>query len=118
MMKIEKKYDLVKFAELSEIACPCGITKRAFIKESNGRCSFHIVKIKKTAELHYHKQHTEIYYIMKGIGFLELDGEKIPVSPGDSVIIHPDCRHRAIGNLKIINISLPAFDMADEWFDE
>ena len=27
------------------------------------------------------------------------------------------CRHRAIGKLKIVNIPIPAFDEADEWFD-
>jgi len=28
-----------------------------------------------------------------------------------------DDRHRAVGRLKIINVPVPAFDEADEWFD-
>ena len=28
------------------------------------------------------------------------------------------CRHRALGDLKIVNVSLPVFDPRDEWFDE
>ncbi len=26
-------------------------------------------------------------------------------------------RHRAVGRLRIVNICLPPFDPADEWFD-
>jgi hypothetical protein len=27
------------------------------------------------------------------------------------------CRHRAVGKLRIVNICIPPFDPADEWFD-
>ena len=27
------------------------------------------------------------------------------------------CHHRAIGKMRIINVSVPAFDREDEWFD-
>jgi hypothetical protein len=33
-------------------------------------------------------------------------------------MIKPGCRHRAVGDLRILNIPVPAFDPADEWFDE
>jgi len=32
-------------------------------------------------------------------------------------MIHPGCRHRAIGHLKLINVPIPAFDPDDEYFD-
>jgi hypothetical protein len=32
-------------------------------------------------------------------------------------MIEPGCRHRAVGNLKIINVPVPKFDPEDEWFD-
>jgi hypothetical protein len=35
-----------------------------------------------------------------------------------SVLIKPGCRHRALGNLKIINIPIPTFDPDDEYFDD
>ena len=34
-----------------------------------------------------------------------------------SVLIKPGCRHRAVGDLKIVNVPVPAFDPEDEWFD-
>lgn len=43
--------------------------------------------------------------------------ELVPVEPMISIMIQPGCRHRAIGNLKIVNVAILAFDEADEWFD-
>ena len=60
---------------------------------------------------------TEIYVVLEGVGEMELDGERVPVRPMSSVMIKPGCRHRAIGKLKILNIAIPKFDPADEWFD-
>jgi mannose-6-phosphate isomerase-like protein (cupin superfamily) len=60
---------------------------------------------------------TEIYLILEGEGFMELDGELIPVNPMTSIFIKPGCRHRAVGKMRIVNIPVPAFDPSDEWFD-
>ena len=60
---------------------------------------------------------TEIYLILEGEGHVELDGELYPVKPMSTILIKPGCRHRAIGQLKIVNIPVPAFDPHDEWFD-
>lgn len=114
---MDKKYVLTDFQQIPGVPCPCGTSRRAYIAESNGEVSFHVVDIKIDAQLHYHKSHTEIYYILAGEGHLELDGDKVPVQPGISVLIKPGCRHRACGQLKVINVSMPAFDPADEYFD-
>jgi mannose-6-phosphate isomerase-like protein (cupin superfamily) len=60
---------------------------------------------------------TEIYYVLEGSGHMELDGRLHPVAAGAAILIKPGCRHRAIGRMKIINVPVPAFDPADEWFD-
>ena len=46
---------------------------------------------------------------------IEADGERIPLKPMTSVMIKPGCVHRAVGNLKIINVPMPPFDPADEF---
>ncbi len=79
--------------------------------------SVHQVEIKEDARAHYHKKMTEIYVILEGTGEMELDGQKLPVRPLTSVMIKPGCRHRAVGKMKILNIAIPVFDPADEWFD-
>jgi hypothetical protein len=48
---------------------------------------------------------------------LELDHDKIKLKQGISVMIKPGCRHRAVGNLTLINVPIPTFDKDDEWFD-
>jgi mannose-6-phosphate isomerase-like protein (cupin superfamily) len=64
--------------------------------------------------MHYHKKTTEIYYILEGNGILEIDDDEIKLKKGISVLIKPGCRHRAIGNLTLINVPIPTFDVDDE----
>jgi mannose-6-phosphate isomerase-like protein (cupin superfamily) len=77
------------------------------------------VDIAEDARAHYHKAHTETYYVLEcetGAG-IELDGELVPVRAGVAVMIPPGVRHRAVGRMKILNVVVPPFDPADEWFD-
>jgi mannose-6-phosphate isomerase-like protein (cupin superfamily) len=112
-----KRFQIARPADLPGIACPCGETHRAFVDDPGGVASLHIVDISADARAHYHKWLSEIYYILEGEGEMEVDGERHPVRPGDAILIKPECRHRAIGRLKVINVAIPAFDPEDEWFD-
>lgn len=97
--------------------CPCGITRRAFGGADNPLATVHRVEIQEDARTHYHKTLTEIYVVLEGEGSMELDGELIPIRPMTSILIKPGCRHRAVGRMTILNVVIPAFDPADEWFD-
>ena len=83
----------------------------------NPVATLHVVDISQDAKTHYHKKLTEIYYFLEGEGQMELDGEMIPVRPMTSILIKPGCRHRAVGNLRVLVVPIPAFDPTDEWFD-
>lgn len=100
------------------VPCPCGHSRRAFAEDPQQLASFHIVKIHQDSHLHFHLRQTEIYYVLEGTGHVEVDGESIPVSPGIAVMIKPGCRHRAVGDLTIINMVTPAFDATDEYIVE
>jgi hypothetical protein len=39
------------------------------------------------------------------------------VGPDGAVLIPPEVRHRAVGRMTILNVVVPPFDPADEWFD-
>src|SRR5688572_4558398 len=109
-----------EFAQLDEAAptrCPCGWARRAFAEVGKNAASVHLVDIEEDSRPHYHKKMTEIYLVLEGQGYVELDGQRVPVRPLSAVYIKPGCRHRAVGKLRIINIPVPAFDPADEWFD-
>ncbi len=111
-------YMIAQLDQIAPTPCPCGQARRAFATPDNRTATVHLTDIFADARTHYHRALTEIYVILEGEGFLELDGDRIPVRPLTAIFIKPGCRHRAVGDLRIINIPVPAFDPADEWFDE
>jgi mannose-6-phosphate isomerase-like protein (cupin superfamily) len=111
-------YAVAQLDSIEPIYCPCGFTRRAFTQDEDQRATMHLLEVQVDARTHYHKKITEIYLILEGEGHMELDGEVFPVKPMTSVMIKPGCRHRAIGELKVIIVATPAFDPQDEWFDE
>ena len=110
-------FEVAHFDEIEAVACPCGWAKRAFALPDNTTATMHVVEIEEDARVHYHKAHTEIYLVLEGTGHMELDGQKVAVEPFSTVLIKPGCRHCAVGRLRIVNVCIPPFDPADEWFD-
>ena len=109
---------IVRLSNLSGVACPCGISRRAFVKEMEGKATLHLLEVKKDSERHYHKRLTEIYYVLSGSGQMELDGELRLLCAGDAVLIPPRVVHRAIPGaekIKLLVYVMPAFDPDDEW---
>lgn len=64
-------------------------------------CFYEIMPGKAAYPKHYHSYNTECFYIIKGNGVIETDGEDINVSSGD-VIVFPRGKK---GMHKIVNIS-------------
>jgi mannose-6-phosphate isomerase-like protein (cupin superfamily) len=110
-------YLLAQLDEMDTQRCPCGFTRRAFASPENRVATMHLLDIEADAQTHYHRKLTEIYLILEGEGYLELDGERVAVKPMTAVMIQPGCRHRAVGKLRVIVVPVPAFDPSDEWFD-
>ena len=111
----DKRFLVTQLDELPPIDCPCGTARRGFDVPENDLATVHLTHISADAKAHYHKKMTEIYVVLEGEGFLEADGERIPIKPMTTIMIRPGCVHRAVGNLKIINIPMPPFDPADEF---
>ncbi len=112
------RYKVAQLDEIPPVPCPCGQTRRAFVADDNPVATIHMVDIATDNRSHFHKKLTEIYLVLEGEGSMELDGDIIPLKPLTAVFIKPGCRHRAVGNLRIVNIPVPAFDPTDEFFDE
>jgi mannose-6-phosphate isomerase-like protein (cupin superfamily) len=110
-------YEIARFDNIDAVKCPCGFAKRAFAEPDNSTATMHIVNVQADSRVHYHKKLTEIYLVLEGSGRMDLDGEKIPVTPFTAVFIKPGCRHRAVGKMQILNVCIPPFDAKDEWFD-
>ena len=110
---------MANLAELTAVRCPCGWARRAFADVPGAPASVHRVEIEADAQTHYHKNQTETYYVLEceDGAAIELDSELVPVRPGVAIMIPPGVRHRAVGRMTILNVVVPPFDPADEWFD-
>jgi hypothetical protein len=113
------RYRIVDFDKLPETPCPCGVARRAFADDALAPGTIHRTDIREDAELHYHKRLTETYYILAcdDDARIQLDDEIVPLAAGMCVLIPPGVRHRAIGQMTVLNIVYPKFDPKDEWFD-
>ena len=110
---------VVQLDELDPVACPCGEARRAFADRDEFPGTVHLTHIKKDAEVHYHREHTEIYVVLEceANATIELDGHSQAIRPHSTVLIPPGVRHRACGEMTVLILCTPNFDPADEHFD-
>lgn len=106
-----------RLADTASVECPCGDAFRVLTGADNDRLSVHVVRISRASKAHYHKRLTETYYVLEGTGDIELDGERTPIAPGTVAHIPPGVRHRAVGDLVVLNVVTPPFDPSDEFLD-
>jgi mannose-6-phosphate isomerase-like protein (cupin superfamily) len=70
---------------------------------------------------HHHKRSEEIYYVTKGSGDLEVDGEIRTVRPGDAILILPGAWHTLENNgtseLLILCMCSPPYSHEDTFFE-
>jgi mannose-6-phosphate isomerase-like protein (cupin superfamily) len=111
-------YLIRKLADAPSVPCPCGLSKRPLAAADGAPCSLHVTAIRDSVR-HYHRTTTEVYYILEGVGKIELNGDWHDLEPGTVIWIEPGTRHRVVSDagLKTIVVALPAFDACDEWFD-
>lgn len=115
----DRRANVVDFADIEAVPCPCGMSRRALGDDDAFPGTLHQVEISSDARLHYHKRLTETYYFLEcgPDAQMQLDDETIDVRVGMCIVIPPGVRHRAIGQMRVLNIVMPEFDPADEWFD-
>lgn len=115
----QRGYEIVDFADLPGVSCPCGTARRALADVEDFPGTIHVTAISADAKLHYHKRLTETYYFLEcgPDAGMQLDDEVIDVRPGMCVMIRPGVRHRAIGRMKVLIVVFPKFDPDDEWLD-
>jgi len=103
-------------SDIEPVDCPCGKSTRILTQKDNPAISFHSTETK-DAKSHFHRETTEIYYILEGTGQMLLDSDLIELKPGLCIHIPPGIRHRVIGKIKTLVIATPAFNPDDEFFD-
>ena len=72
-------------------------------------------------ERHYHRETEEIYFVVKGSGDMELDGEHRRIAVGDAVLIPAGAWHSLHNNgtseLRILCCCAPAYSHDDTYFE-
>ena len=113
-------YIVRRASEAATVPCPCGQSTRILTAADGAPCSLHVTSIR-DATLHYHRETTEVYYILEGSGKIELNGDWVDLEPGTVILIEPGTRHRLVSHgdsgVKTVVFAIPAFNPADEWFD-
>ena len=64
------------------VPCPCGTSTRLLTRSDGPELNVHVTFIQDSVK-HYHKHCTEVYYILEGVGVLELNDEEVEVGRGD-----------------------------------
>jgi mannose-6-phosphate isomerase-like protein (cupin superfamily) len=94
-------------AEVEPWAETCGQI-RCLIEQADGACAeVHHVQIH-DAKLHYHAHTDEIYHVISGRGTMVLDGEEVELHPGVVVYVPRGVRHKAVGDLTVLVVCVPA----------
>ena len=79
------------------------------------------LEVEQATERHYHRNTEEIYFVLKGQGKLEVDGETSQMRPGDAVLIPPGAWHTLENNgtseLRILCCCAPPYSHDDTFFE-
>ena len=79
------------------------------------------LEVEQATERHYHRLTEEIYFVLKGQGKMEIDGETGYLRPGDSVLSPPGAWHQLENNgtseLRILCCCSPPYSHDDTFFE-
>jgi mannose-6-phosphate isomerase-like protein (cupin superfamily) len=114
---VGRGYLVRRQAEAPTVPCPCGQSTRILTRADGPLANFHVTFITDSVK-HYHRECTEIYYILEGTGELELGDDVVAVAPGTLVVIEPYTAHRlrSAEGVRTIVLGLPALHGDDEFF--
>ena len=111
------KWALRYIEETEQEKSTCGHRHR-LLSDGDGTSAFaHLVRIYDSTP-HYHKQTTELYYVVEGTGAMSLDGDEVPLRPGAAIEIQPGVVHAARGDVLVLVVGMPSIREEDTFFPE
>ncbi|MBI5148385.1 cupin domain-containing protein [Candidatus Pacearchaeota archaeon] len=93
----------------------CGLIRELY-KSQN--ISIATVSVSGEARKHKHNLMEEVYYIEKGEGQVVIDNEIIELEEGDLISIPKEKWHYLRGNLEVLVINFPPYDISDVIYSE
>src|SRR5207237_9233876 len=115
---IRKGYLVRTLKEAPTVRSECGQSTRPLTFPETTVCNLHVTFIKDSVK-HYHRQCTEVYYILQGRGKMELNDDVVEVEPGTVIVVEPYTAHRLVSpeGVRTIVVGVPAIQPDDEYFD-
>ena len=110
-------------ADLSSYIAPSDM-KNLHIDElsSSESSSEFIIFVRNEVKSHFHKEHTELIYVLEGEGLFHLDDTKQIIKPGDFIRVNKGVVHSVKVTsklpLKVLSIQTPKFIGKDRHFVE
>jgi mannose-6-phosphate isomerase-like protein (cupin superfamily) len=111
-----KGYLVRRLQEAPTVRSECGQSTRPLTLPDTTVCNLHVTFIKDSTK-HYHKECTEVYYILQGRGKMELNDDVVDVEPGTVIYIEPGTAHRLYSTegVRTIVFGVPAYRQDDEF---
>ncbi len=76
-----------------------------------------VVPVGSATDEHYHKDSEEIYFILSGVGEIQVNGESAPVRVGDAIALPPGTVHkiwnRGDSDLVFLCVCVPPYEHDD-----
>ena len=112
-----KGYLVRRLQDAPTVRSECGQSTRPLSYPDTTVCNLHVTFIKDSTR-HYHKQCTEVYYILQGWGKMELNDDVVEVEPGTVIYIEPNTAHRLFSEegVQTIVFGVPAYRPDDEFY--
>jgi mannose-6-phosphate isomerase-like protein (cupin superfamily) len=112
-----KGYLVRRIQDAPTVRSECGQSTRPLTYPDTDVCNLHVTFIKDSTK-HYHRECTEVYYILRGRGKMELNDDVIDVEPGTVIYIEPCTPHRLHSEegVETIVFGVPAYRMDDEFY--
>jgi mannose-6-phosphate isomerase-like protein (cupin superfamily) len=110
-------YLIRRLQDAPTVPCPCGLSTRPLTLADTPVCNLHVTFITDSVK-HYHKETTEVYYILEGRGKMELNADVVDVEPGMVIYIEPGTAHRLVSpeGVRTVVFGVPAYRMDDEFY--
>ena len=93
-------------ADVKPWAETCGQIRPVIEEKDGAAAEVHHLEIT-DAKLHYHERTDEVYYVLDGLGRMQLDDAEIELHKNVTVYVPRGVRHRAWGNLKVLVVCIP-----------
>lgn len=112
-----KGYLVRRLVDAPTVESECGQSTRPLTFPDTSVCNLHVTFIKDSTK-HYHKECTEVYYILHGRGKMELNDDVVEVEPGTVIYIEPGTAHRLFSEegVRTIVFGVPAYRAEDEFY--